>query len=91
MSEKQKSINEPLIKTTDFSFDHECEKKKAIKNMRVNTSIPSVDEFIAEKIVQSMYPKGEKERENDEFDVFEVDNIIPNQADNEKSIFNLYC
>lgn len=87
MSKKQNSINEPLINVVDVpSEDHETEKKGARKSMKVNMSVHSVDEFIAEKIVQSMYPKGEKEQEKDE--ELEVVDIIPNQSDNERSIFD---
>lgn len=91
MSNKQNSINEPLINAVDIPsdtdhHDHEHEKKGAKKSMKVNMSVHSVDEFIAEKIVQSMYPKGAKEREEEE--ELEVVDIIPNQTENEKSIYN---
>lgn len=76
------------MKGTDFSFDHECEKKGSNKNMAINASIASVDDFIAEKIVQSMYPKGDSDGEKEERDVFEVENIIGNKNDNEKSMFH---
>ena len=72
----------------DYSIEHEYHKNDAKKNMFANTSNHSVDDFIAERIVQSMYPKGEKEREEEEeLAVFEVTETVPNPTDNEKSIF----